>query len=89
MIGPARRGTFWDVTNAGRAIRNGSQRSGALAHELRRMRHLSGRSLKELEKAIFVSDSSLSRYLAGRQLAPWSVVVALCRPVGRARSTDE
>ncbi|MBR7829514.1 helix-turn-helix domain-containing protein [Actinospica sp. MGRD01-02] len=58
--------------------------SGAeLAHELRRMRDLSGCSLKELERSTYVSDSSLSRYLAGRQLAPWSVVVALCRVVGR------
>ena len=47
------------------------------------MRDLSGRSLKELERSTYVSDSSLSRYLAARQLAPWSVVVALCRMVGR------
>jgi tetratricopeptide (TPR) repeat protein/transcriptional regulator with XRE-family HTH domain len=54
-----------------------------LAAELRRMRDLSGKSLKDLERATFVSDSSLSRYLSGRLLAPWSVVVALCRVVGR------
>jgi tetratricopeptide (TPR) repeat protein len=55
----------------------------ALARELRLMRDLSGRSLKQLEGLTFVSDSSLSRYLSGRLLAPWSVVVALCRLVRR------
>lgn len=55
----------------------------ALARELRLMRELSGKSLKQLERLTFVSDSSLSRYLSGRLLAPWSVVTALCVLVRR------
>ena len=57
--------------------------AAALAGELRLMRELSGRSLKDLESLTFVSDSSLSRYLSGRLLPPWPVVVALCRLVRR------
>ena len=55
----------------------------ALARELRLMRDLSGKSLKELERLTYVSDSSLSRYLSGRLVAPWAVVVALCKLVRR------
>lgn len=62
---------------------NAGMAATELAAELRRMRKLSGRSLKELESLTFVSDSSLSRYLSGRIRPPWAVVSALCRQVRR------
>jgi transcriptional regulator with XRE-family HTH domain len=51
----------------------------ALAAELRRLRHTSGRSLRDLERETFISDSALSRYLSGRTLPPWPVVETLSR----------
>lgn len=54
-----------------------------LAGRLQAIQELSGRSLRELERATGVSSSSLSRYFAGRSLPPWSAVVALCRVVQR------
>lgn len=48
-----------------------------LAAELRELRKRSGKSLCELERPTLSSDSSLSRYLAGRALPPWPVVEAL------------
>jgi transcriptional regulator with XRE-family HTH domain len=54
-----------------------------LALELRRLRELSGMSLRSLERRVHVSDSSLSRYLAGQSVPPWSVVVALSELAGR------
>ncbi|MCP2336052.1 helix-turn-helix domain-containing protein [Actinomadura rupiterrae] len=54
-----------------------------LATELRRLREVSGRSLKDLESDLHVSDSSLSRYLSGKTVPPWDVVSALCRVAGR------
>ncbi|WP_169739828.1 ATP-binding protein [Actinospica robiniae] len=71
------------MTRTGRFEGGASEPGAALAGELRLMRELSGKSLKELESLIFVSDSSLSRYLSGRLLPPWPVVVALCRLVRR------
>jgi transcriptional regulator with XRE-family HTH domain len=56
---------------------------GRLAVELRRLRELSGMSLRSLERKVHVSDSSLSRYLAGQSVPPWSVVVALSELAGR------
>jgi transcriptional regulator with XRE-family HTH domain len=50
----------------------------ALAAELRTLRTRSGKSLRELQKSTFASDSALSRYLSGRALPPWRVVEALC-----------
>jgi transcriptional regulator with XRE-family HTH domain len=47
------------------------------AERLRSLRERSGLSLKELESRIHTSDSSLSRYLAGKSLPPWPVVAAL------------
>jgi transcriptional regulator with XRE-family HTH domain len=58
-----------------------------LAGELRRLRELSGRSLKDLEADTHASDSSLSRYLSGKTVPPWSVVERLCRVAGC--DTDE
>ncbi|MFL6072581.1 MAG: helix-turn-helix domain-containing protein [Mycobacteriales bacterium] len=57
--------------------------SARLSVELRRLRELSGLSLRSLERKVHVSDSSLSRYLAGQSVPPWSVVVALCQLAGR------
>lgn len=50
-------------------------RLGALLQDLRRR---TGKSLKDLESLVHVSDSSLSRYFAGRALPPWPVVQRLC-----------
>ncbi|MFC4907034.1 helix-turn-helix domain-containing protein [Actinomadura gamaensis] len=50
-----------------------------LAKRLRRLREVSGRSLKDLEAETHASDSSLSRYLSGKTVPPWQVVEALCR----------
>ncbi|WEP00482.1 helix-turn-helix domain-containing protein [Streptomyces sp. FXJ1.172] len=47
------------------------------------MRDRTGRSLRELAQEINVSSSSLSRYFSGQAVAPWPVVVALCRVAGR------
>ncbi|MGC5013918.1 helix-turn-helix domain-containing protein [Streptosporangium sp. DT93] len=55
----------------------------ALAHHLRELRALTGKSLKELERVTAASDSSLSRYFSGAACPPWSVVEALCRAAGR------
>ncbi|MFD1933082.1 ATP-binding protein [Nonomuraea mangrovi] len=57
--------------------------SNELAERLRQIREASGRSLRELERAIHVSSSSLSRYLSGQSVPPWPVVVALCQVAGR------
>ncbi|GAB2605148.1 ATP-binding protein [Kribbella endophytica] len=54
-----------------------------LAGRLQAIQELSGRSLRELERATGISSSSLSRYFAGRSLPPWTSVVALCRLVQR------
>lgn len=48
-----------------------------LARELRAARVEAGLSLKELEPLTASSDSSLSRYLSGASVPPWSVVEAL------------
>jgi transcriptional regulator with XRE-family HTH domain len=49
-----------------------------LAERLRGLRGATGLSLKDLEGRTHASDSSLSRYLSGKSVPPWSVVVALC-----------
>ncbi|GAA0478848.1 hypothetical protein Aca07nite_86250 [Actinoplanes capillaceus] len=54
-----------------------------LAGWLRQLRDLTGRSLRELERDIHVSSSSLSRYFSGQAVPPWSTVVALCKAAGR------
>jgi hypothetical protein len=53
-----------------------------LAAELRELRKRSGKSLRELERPTLSSDSSLSRYLAGRALPPWQVVAVLVEEGG-------
>lgn len=42
-----------------------------------------GKSMKELESEVHVSDSSLSRYFAGRAVPPWPVVEKLSLLAGR------
>ena len=54
-----------------------------LAAELRAIREDTGKSLKQLQRTIHVSDSSLSRYLSGQTVPPWDVVEGLCRDAGR------
>ncbi|MBO3737404.1 ATP-binding protein [Actinoplanes flavus] len=54
-----------------------------LAGRLRQLRDLTGRSLRELERDVHVSSSSLSRYFSGQAVPPWPTVVALCRAAGR------
>ncbi|MFR0355105.1 helix-turn-helix domain-containing protein [Streptomyces sediminimaris] len=53
-----------------------------LAARLRGMRQRTGRSLKELQDVVHASDSSLSRYLSGRIVPPWSVVGRLSEAAG-------
>lgn len=53
-----------------------------LVRHLRRMKDESRRSLREIERATHVSNSSLSRYLSGQSMPQWNVVVALCRVTG-------
>lgn len=53
-----------------------------LAVTLRRLKAESGRSLRDIERATHVSNSSLSRYLSGQATPSWNVVVALCRVTG-------
>src|SRR5437868_5421502 len=62
------------------ADENAMVRLGARLQELQRR---TGKSLKELEADVHVSDSSLSRYLAGRAVAPWPVVERLSSLVGQ------
>ncbi|WP_194918047.1 tetratricopeptide repeat protein [Catenulispora rubra] len=50
-----------------------------LAAELLAVQEATGLSLKELERVTHVSDSSLSRYLAGRSVPPWTVVQTMSR----------
>jgi tetratricopeptide (TPR) repeat protein/transcriptional regulator with XRE-family HTH domain len=54
-----------------------------LAKELRDLRSVTGLSLRELQRLTHTSDSSLSRYFAGRIRPPWTVLEALCRLAGR------
>lgn len=54
-----------------------------LVAQLTRIKELSGLSLRALAQQAGLSSSSLSRYLTGRLVPPWEVVVALCRVVGR------
>ncbi|GAA4877741.1 ATP-binding protein [Kitasatospora terrestris] len=54
-----------------------------LAAQLRQLRDLTGRSLRELARDVRGSSSSLSRYFSGQTVPPWPTVVALCRAAGR------
>ncbi|WP_351232289.1 tetratricopeptide repeat protein [Streptomyces sp. NPDC002133] len=54
-----------------------------LAVQLRQLRDLTGRSLRELARDVHGSSSSLSRYFSGQAVPPWPMVVALCKAAGR------
>jgi transcriptional regulator with XRE-family HTH domain len=54
-----------------------------LAEQLRQLRDLTGRSLRELARDVDTSSSSLSRYFAGQAVPPWATVVTLCKAAGR------
>ncbi|MFI0240303.1 helix-turn-helix domain-containing protein [Streptomyces sp. NPDC016845] len=56
-----------------------AQRLGAA---LRALQQRSGRTLRSLEAEVLISDSSLSRYLRGSTVPPWSTVRDLCRALG-------
>ncbi|MFJ4834388.1 RICIN domain-containing protein [Streptomyces sp. NPDC088747] len=56
--------------------RSAAQELGA---RLRALQQRSGRTLRSLEAEVAISDSSLSRYLRGSTVPPWSVVRDLCR----------
>ena len=51
----------------------------AFAEKLRAVYTRSGRTLRELQQTMFVSDSALSRYMSGQAVPPWPVVAELCR----------
>lgn len=59
-----------------------SEPRARLAARLRALQAGTGKSLKELEPELFVSDSSLSRYLSGSSVPPWAVVERLSRSAG-------
>ncbi|MEU1407890.1 helix-turn-helix domain-containing protein [Streptomyces sp. NPDC005728] len=54
-----------------------------LAGQLRQLRDLTGRSLRELARDVRGSSSSLWRYFSGQAVPPWPTVVALCKAAGR------
>ncbi|MFL6118013.1 helix-turn-helix domain-containing protein [Actinophytocola sp.] len=68
-------------TGTSRSV-SGDTARARLAQRLRELRRASGLSLRDLERKVHASDSSLSRYLAGRALPPWQVVVVLCELTG-------
>ncbi|MFI1992877.1 helix-turn-helix domain-containing protein [Actinoplanes sp. NPDC020271] len=51
----------------------------AFAEKFRGVYTRSGRTLRELQQTMFVSDSALSRYMSGQAVPPWPVVAELCR----------
>ncbi|MER5708721.1 helix-turn-helix domain-containing protein [Streptomyces sp. NPDC042898] len=54
----------------------------ALGRALRDLQRRSGRTLRELETTVRISDSSLSRYFLGSTVPPWSTVRDLCKALG-------
>ncbi|GAB3832262.1 helix-turn-helix domain-containing protein [Dactylosporangium cerinum] len=76
-------GCGMSVKSSGRRSTDGDLDPPArLAAKLRILRNRTGKSLRELERLTHTSDSSLSRYLNGSTLPPWTVVAALCRVAG-------
>ncbi len=53
-----------------------------LGSALKALQRRSGRTLRSLESEVMISDSSLSRYLRGSTVPPWSTVRDLCRALG-------
>ncbi|MFF3372733.1 helix-turn-helix domain-containing protein [Streptomyces sp. NPDC002680] len=68
------------MTDSGRSDRLAAQRQ--LGAALRALQHRSGLTLRELEKRVPVSDTSLSRYFRGDGVAPWPVVAEIGRILG-------
>ncbi|WP_314612976.1 helix-turn-helix domain-containing protein [Streptomyces stackebrandtii] len=54
----------------------------ALGRALRDLQRRSGRTLRDLETTVRISDSSLSRYFLGNTVPPWSTVRDLCKALG-------
>ncbi|WP_024758314.1 helix-turn-helix domain-containing protein [Streptomyces exfoliatus] len=54
----------------------------ALGRALRDLQRRSGRTLRDLETTVRISDSSLSRYFLGSTVPPWSTVRDLCKALG-------
>lgn len=53
-----------------------------LGEALRAVQQGSGRTLRDLEAQVRISDSSLSRYFRGTTVPPWAVVRDVCRALG-------
>ncbi len=53
-----------------------------LAARLQDLQAATGKSLKDLERLVHASDSSLSRYLSGRTVPPWGTYSAGVRAGG-------
>lgn len=53
-----------------------------LGAELRALQQRSGRTLRDLETRVRISDSSLSRYFRGTTVPPWATVRDLCHALG-------
>ncbi|GAB7110655.1 hypothetical protein JCM4814A_89720 [Streptomyces phaeofaciens JCM 4814] len=53
-----------------------------LGEALRGLQQVSGRTLRDLETQVRISDSSLSRYFRGTTVPPWAVVRDVCRALG-------
>ncbi|MFC5752941.1 tetratricopeptide repeat protein [Actinomadura rugatobispora] len=54
-----------------------------LAARLRLLQEVSGRGVRALARDAGLSSSSLSRYLSGQTVPPWTAVIALCRLLKR------
>ncbi|MEU3693403.1 helix-turn-helix domain-containing protein [Streptomyces narbonensis] len=54
----------------------------ALGRALRDLQRRSGRTLRDLETSVRISDSSLSRYFLGVTVPPWATVRDLCEALG-------
>ncbi|MFI5982516.1 helix-turn-helix domain-containing protein [Streptomyces sp. NPDC051555] len=64
------------MTGVGGAQPTPGQQLGSALKELQQR---SGKTLRDLESEVMISDSSLSRYLRGTTVPPWATVRDLCR----------
>ncbi|GAB3979125.1 hypothetical protein GCM10029978_073660 [Actinoallomurus acanthiterrae] len=71
-----------DSVGPERSDADGCTAAARLGIELRALRRRTGKSLKNLEELVHVSDSSMSRYLSGRIVPPWPVIERLSRLAG-------
>ncbi|MFD7031351.1 helix-turn-helix domain-containing protein [Streptomyces sp. NPDC059917] len=67
------------MTGVGGARPTPGQQLGSALKELQQR---SGKTLRDLESEVMISDSSLSRYLRGTTVPPWATVRDLCRALG-------